>query len=147
MPKYYHIVRGKKSSGVDKKFINGKPLYFSKKDVGWNSIEKEISRDYGGYHEYEIFIPPKIYTTSFNPTSKNKIVKISTKNAKEYYDLRKKYGGSFQFIEEMKKRNIIGIDATSDIMYKYMWGGPPEGFIWKKISGIKICHVDYVLYT
>jgi hypothetical protein len=145
MPKYYHIHRGKKSSEIDTKFINGTSLFFSKKNSNWYNIEKETSKDYGGYHEYEIYIPSSLFTASFNPTTKNKIVKISKNNIKEYYALRMKYNrGSYYFIEEMKKRNIIGIDATTDLMFNYSISGPPEGFIWKKTKDIKITHIKFV---
>jgi hypothetical protein len=143
MPKYYHIHKGKKMSSIGNSFIKNKELYFSKKDSSWHNIEKEISKDHGGYHEYEIYIPLTLFTTSFNPTTKNKIVKISKNNIEEYCALRKKYN-KIIFIEEMKKRNIIGIDATTDMMYKYSIDGPPEGFIWKKPKGIKIKYVKFV---
>lgn len=143
MPKYYHIHRGTKPSKVDKKFIEGQSLFFSKKNSTWYNIEKEISKEkeYGGFYEYEIYIPATRFTTSFNPRTKNKIVKITHKNIDEFISLiMHQYKNRNLFIEEMKRRNIIGIDATSDFMYKYVHitGGPPEGFIWKKPTDIKI---------
>ena len=124
MPKYYHIHRGITSSDIEKKFIKNKPLFFSKKNSGWYNIEKEISKDYNGYRIYEIYIPNNRYTLSFNPITVGKIVKITTDNINEYIQLIKKGN----FIEEMKKRNIIGIDATIEHKDAYITG-PPEGYI------------------
>jgi len=150
MPKYYHIHRGTKRSTVEKKFIKNYPFFFSKKQSGWGwyNCEKKISEDYGGYIEYEIDIPASRFTTSFNPRTKNKIVKITKENIKEYETLRIKQckGNRSLFIEEMIKRNIIGIDATTKLMMKYFHvsGGWPEGFIWKKPNDIKIKSVKCV---
>jgi len=138
MPKYYHIHRGLDKSQLEKKFILNKPLYFSKKNSNWYQIEQEISKDYGGFRIYEIYIPTNRLTNSFNPITPNKIVKITKNNIKEYIELRKKYKGSIYFIEEMKKRKIIGIDATIEDKLMYGMYGPPEGYIWKKPNDIII---------
>ena len=116
------------------------PLYFSKKNSRWYYIWKDISKDYGGYIEYKISFPRTLYTTSFNPRIKNKIVKITKENIQEYKYLKKKYKGHINFIKEMNKRNIIGIDATSKFIIKYvaLLRSPPEGFIWKFPKTIKI---------
>ena len=58
--------------------------------------------------------------------------------------LRKMYKGNLPFIEEMKKRNIIGIDATIEHKDMYLAGMPPEGYIWEKPSDIKIKLVEIV---
>jgi hypothetical protein len=143
MPKYYHIHRGLDKSELDTKFIEGLCLFFSKKDSGWYNFEKDISKNYGGYSLYEIYIPSTRYTKSFNPTTKGKIVKITSINIKEYAELRKLYIGNIQFVDEMNKRNIIGIDATIEHKYAYI-GGWPEGFVWKKPSDIKIKLIEKI---
>jgi len=143
MPKYYHINRGIKPSKIEKKFIEDYPLFFSKKNSGWYNIEKSISEDYGGYRVYEITIPKKLFTISFNPRTKAKIVKINKDNINEYLELREKYRGHHAFIKEMNKRNIIGIDCTREHKDSYITG-PPEGYIWKKQSSIIIKLIEIV---
>jgi hypothetical protein len=145
MPKYYHIHRGTEPSTLEKKFIKNIPLFFSKKNSNWYNIEKDISKEYGGYRIYEIYIPSSRYTLSFNPTSVDKIVKITSYNINDYILLLNEHKNNRNnFIEEMKKRNIIGIDATIEHTYdkiKYKdayFTGPPEGYIWRKPSDIKI---------
>ena len=138
MPKYYHIHKGLNKSTLEKQFIQNTPLYFSKKNSSWYQIEQDISKDYGGFQIYEIYIPSNRFTNSFNPKTPNKIVKITKDNIKEYIDLREKYKGSSYFIEEMKKRKIIGIDATIEDKLMYGIYGPPEGYIWQKSNDIKI---------
>ena len=135
MSRYCHIHRGITPSGLEKKFIKNFPLFFSKKNSSWYNIEKDISKDYNGYRMYEIYIPKNRYTISFNPRIAGKIVKVTADNINEYHNLKKEYIGHINFIEEMKKRNIIGIDATlehKDIIRA------PEGYIWQKPRDIKI---------
>ena len=138
MPKYYHIHRGLEKSRLDKEFITDLPLFFSKNNSIWYNIEKNISKEYKGYQIYEIYIPSNKFTTSFNPKTPNRIVKITKNNIKEYIELKNKYKGHINFIEEMRKRKIIGIDATTETKLMYDTIGPPEGYVWKKINGIKI---------
>ena len=139
MPKYYHIHRGTDKSDIDTKFINNKLLYFSKKNSFWYNTELEISKDdyYKGYSIYEITIPRKLFTYSFNP-KKPKIVKINKNNIEEY----KKLISKKNFIEEMTKKNIIGIDAnlpdSNEYLNKTILKTPPEGYIWKTHKDIKI---------
>ena len=140
MPYYYHIHRGIKPCSLDNKFIKNRPLFFSKKNSIWYNIEKEISKDYGGYRMYEIYIPRTYFTLSFNPKTKNKILKITPDNIKEYNELYP----HFPFINNMKKSNIIGIDATQDLNGLYSMGTPPEGYIWKKPKDIKIKLIEIV---
>ena len=138
MPLYYQIHRGLELSEIENKFIKNRAFFFSKKNSMWYNIEKQISEDYGGYIIYEISIPNNLFTLSFNPRTKNKIVKITKENIDEYKKLKKTYKGRNNFIEEMNKRNIIGIDATSEIINKH-WSLPaPEGYIWQKPKSIKI---------
>ena len=137
MPKYYHVHRGTTPSNVGNKFIKNCPLFFSRKNSNWYNIEKDISKDYGGYWIYEIYIPSKRFTVSFNPSNNCKIVKITKNNINEYVKLKEEYIGHNRFIEEMKKRNIIGIDATIEHTDAYI-SGPPEGYIWQKPSDRKI---------
>jgi hypothetical protein len=143
MPKYYHIHRGVEPSELEKKFIDEYPLFFSKKNSKWNMLEKDVSESYGGYREYEIDIPKKLFTTSFHPKAKGKVVKINKDNINEYIESRKKYGGHHGIVKEMNKRNIIGIDCTLEHPDAY-YTGFPEGFIWKKPSSIKIKLIEVV---
>lgn len=141
MPIYYHINRGK--NNLNKKFIDNKPLFFSKHKSFWYNFEKEISKDLNGYIEYKIFIPKSLFTYSFNPRTKNKIVKITKHNIHEYQCLKEKYRGHNNFIKEMNKRNIIGIDATIKLDYKKykLETEHPEGYIWKKLPEITITKI------
>ena len=143
MPKYYQIHRGIKLSQVENKFIENKPFFFSKKNSFWYNFEKDISIDFGGYIIYEIFIPNNLFTSSFNPRTKNKIVKVSKQNLNEYIKLKRNYGGHKNFINEMKNRNIIGIDATSNIFSKKHFS-LQEGYLWKKYKGITIKRVNII---
>lgn len=142
MPIYYHIHRGIKKSNLEKGFKKNKPLFFSKKNSFWYEIEKKIGREnFDGYIIYKIDIPSNRFTTSFNPRSNNKIVKITKKNIKKYIALLSKYKSRKNFIIEMNNRNIIGIDITTefrDSRKRFMHRITPEGFIWKKTSDIKI---------
>ncbi len=144
MPKYYQIHRGLKTSDVENKFIKNKPFFFSKKNSRWYNVEKQISEDYGGYIIYEIYIPNNIFTLSFTPRTKNKIVRITRQNINEYKKLIKTYKGRNNFIKEMNKRNIIGIDATSEFIYKHKTLPPPEGYLWQKPKSLKIKMIKIV---
>ena len=138
MPKYYHIHRGTEPSTLEKKFIKNIPLFFSKKNSNWYNMEIEISTNYfDGYRIYEISIPSNKYTFSFNSTSVDKIVKITPYNINNYILLLHSFNSRNNFIKEMKKRNIIGIDCTIEHKDAFIYG-PPEGYIWKKPSDIKI---------
>jgi len=144
MPLYYQIHRGLELSEIENKFIKNRAFFFSKKNSMWYNIEKQISEDYGGYIIYEISIPNNLFTLSFNPRTKNKIVKITTQNINEYKKLKKTYRGHDNFIKEMNKRNIIGIDATSEFIHKHKTLPPPEGYLWKKPKSIKIKRIKIV---
>ena len=134
MPLYYHIHRGKKSSKLEKQFINNNLLFFSKKNSGWYNMEKDIGQtNFGGY---KIYIPDNMFTTSFNPRTKNKIVKITKNNLEEYKKIVKKYGKKYF----LQNKNIIGIDSTFEHPNNFVQG-PPEGYIWKKPKEIKIINV------
>ena len=86
MPTFYHIHRGTNDANLNKNFIDGKLLYFSKKNSLWHNMERDIGcAQYGGYVEYKIVIPSSYYTTSFKPTSSNKIVKLTKDNMKTMY--------------------------------------------------------------
>ena len=149
MPIYYHIHRSSEPSLLEKELIKGKPLYFSKKNSFWYNVEKSVGEnDYGGYIIYKIYIPKLLFTTSFE--EKNKIVRITSKNINEYNKLLKEYPGNINFINEMKKRGIIGIDATSNFIanFKYMnlTEKPehitPEGYLWDFPKMIKITKIQ-----
>lgn len=144
MPKYYQIHRGLEPSEVENEFIINKPFFFSKKNSFWYNVEKQISEDYGGYIIYEISIPNNLFTLSFNPRTENKIVKVTKENIDEYKKLIKTHKGRKNFIKEMNKRNIIGIDATSEFIHKH-WSLPaPEGYLWQKPESIKIKMIKVV---
>lgn len=144
MPKYYSIHRGITISEIENKFIKNKPFFFSKKNSFWYNIEKEISVDYGGYIIYEIYIPNNLFTSSFKPRTKNKIIKVTKQNINEYKKLKEIYGGHTNFIKEMKKNNIIGVDANSSIIYKHKNLSHPEGYLWEKPDSIKIKRIKIV---
>ena len=148
MPYYYHIHRGIEPSELENKFIKNKALFFSRKNSGWYNIEKNISKDYGGYRIYEIYIPSSRFSFSFNPKRKGKIVKITKDKINEYKDLHNKNGlySHNLFFDTMKKRGIIGIDATLEDKDLYITG-PPEGYIWKKPKDIKIKLINIVKLT
>ena len=135
MPKYYHVHRGIKPSNLENKFIENQSLFFSKKKSGWYIMEKDISKDYGGYRIYEIYIPASRFTTSFTPTKKNKIFKVTKNNVEEYTKLFK----SGKMYQLMKTYGMIGIDGTFVEIY-----GPGEGFIKKKTTDIIIKLVDII---
>ena len=147
MPIYYHISRGLKSPNLEKKFKKNVCLFFSKKNSSWYCLEKKISKDYGGYIEYKIYIPSSRFTNSFNPRKKNMIVKISKININKYKKiLTIEYNNNRNlFIKDMKKKNIIGIDANTDLLYDlgFPFSGP-EGFIWSKPNDIKIEQIKCV---
>lgn len=44
----------------------------------------------------------------------------------------------------MKKKNIIGVDATSSIIYKHKNLSHPEGYLWEKQDSIKIKRIKIV---
>lgn len=138
MPIFYHIHIGVDNPHFEK-FEKNRPLYFSRKNSRWYRNWKSVGEDYGGHLEYKISFPRTLYTTSFNPRSKNKIVKITKENIKEYKNLKKKYRG-VKFIEEMNKRNIIGIDCTPKWTFKHnsLLISVMEGYFWKKVKEIKI---------
>jgi len=140
MPTFYHIHRGTKVENLNKKFRKGYPLFFSTKNSFWYNIEREISKDYGGYVIYKIYIPSSFFSYSFKPRSRNKIVKVTDDNLDKYKELKINTKGHLGFIKAMKKRNIIGIEANycSDKDYCR------EGYIWQKPRNIKISCVKVV---
>jgi hypothetical protein len=147
MVKYYHIHRGINKSNIEKSFINNKPFFFSRKNSFFYNFEVNISEEYNGYRLYEIYIPNTLFTTSFNPKSKNKIVKVRKHNLEKYIELKEKYKGHDKFIVEMNKRNIIGIDYNiKKWNYKDTYG-PPEGYIWSKPNDIIITCIKTVNLT
>jgi hypothetical protein len=109
-------------------------------------MEKEIGKELGGYTIYEIDIPKKYFTNSFNPTGKNKIIKINKDNIDEYIRFKNELKIKSKFIEEMQKRNLIGVEST--FVDSTVTGNayktnstiitPYEGYIWKKPQDIKI---------
>lgn len=82
MPTFFHIHRGIENSSLDNGFINidngHSGLFFSKLHSWWHNVERDVSKDYGGYREYKISFPSSLYTESFNP----KIIKITKKISK-----------------------------------------------------------------
>lgn len=120
MPLYYHVHRSPRPSKIEKKINPTKALFLSKKNSFWYTFEKKIGKEeFGGYIIYEICIPRSNFTISFAPKTNNKILKINKKNVKEYVNLKNKYKGNINFIDELKSRGLIGYDATSQNIHKY----------------------------
>jgi hypothetical protein len=58
----------------------------------WYDFEKTVAlQSFDGYSEYKITIPQKYFTYSLKPRTKNKILKLTPKNIKEFIKLHKKY--------------------------------------------------------
>jgi len=141
MPKFYHIHRGLDESTLDKEFLdvgNGcQGLFFAKKDTMWHNIERETSVEYGGYKEYEIYIPSFLYTLSLTPTTP-KVIKITEKNVSKYLEsLRsKKYCRGI----DRYNPNIIGVDVTIKDLRIKKFGiiYNEEGVIFRWNPNIKI---------
>lgn len=120
MPLYYHVHRSPKPSKIEKKLETNTTLFLSRKYSFWYDWEKKIgTQDFGGYVIYEISIPQQQFTHSFAPYTNNKILKINSKNVKEYIYFKNKYKGHVNFNKELKSRGLIGYDATSPTIQKY----------------------------
>ena len=140
MPIFYHIHRGADTNSLDDGFIDGEPLWFSKKDSYWYKVEKIVGcTNYGGYKTYEIFIPSEAYTTSMHPRTP-KIIKITSETIN---DFKKIWDGHNATIALFKKRGAIGVDCTD---HYGVYRNPPEGIIWKlppkayiKLVEVKVC--------
>ena len=123
-------------------------IIYVQKNSSWYKIEKDISKqnEYRGYSMYEIIIPKELFTTSLYPNGKNRVLKITKNNIKEY----KKLKLSDNFYSILTGRNIIGVDVTSKFIYKHISVdgtiNPPEAFIWQKPSQIKIKKIETVTY-
>ena len=119
MPVYYHISFETKYNihkNFSKNLNNKKLLFFSKKNSFWYNLWKS---DGTSYALYKITIPEKLYTTSFNPRKK-KIVRITKDNVDEFIRLDSQLGNNkLRNIEFLRKRNIIGIDANTEIVKNY----------------------------
>lgn len=137
MPLFYHVHRSTKPSKIEKKIILDKPLFLSRKKSFWYNVEKNVgATEYGGYIIYEICIPKNNFTYSFRPITNNKIVKITKDNVDKYIQLRNKYPGQINFFNELKKRNLIGYDATSSSIQEYIYN---KMIIYKK-TGMYLYH-------
>ena len=143
MTKYYHIHRGTTPTSLEKGFIKGRRLFFSKKNSFWYNTEIDISKDYGGYKIYEINIPNNLMTLSLHPKNK-KVVKINKNNVDDFMKLKKiKIGDALKDMDDIIKRNIIGfifMNRESNANY------PEEGYIFEKIKGITVRLIDTVYY-
>lgn len=118
MPYFYHVSRGFAASNLEKKLDSDKPVFFSKKDYFWNDLEKKIGlSSFKGYREYELFIFPSLFTETLTPRTRNKILKVTKNNEDKIRTLIKNFmrdNGCFDrssFLEELKRRNFIGIDT------------------------------------
>src|SRR5258706_13129904 len=111
--KFYHIHCSTKKLDIENGFIENMALFFSKKNSDWFNIEKQLGKKgYGGYIIYEVNIPKILIEYDFKPKESPKIVKIiDVFNLDIYTELMSK--SRKNLIEEMNKRNIIGIDATN----------------------------------
>ena len=150
---FYHIHRSTKSSTLENGLIEEHALFFSKKNSFWFNIEKQIGiENFGGYIIYKINIPDNCFTQSFHKNAKYKILKLTKKNINKYLQFVNKLKGknlltgSIRLIDELKKRNYIGVDATSLNMTYNKSPHHLEGFIWnftkckikiKKIKTVK----------
>ena len=150
MPVYYHISLETKHNiykNFSKNLSNKKLLFFSKKNSFWYNLWKS---DETSYAVYKITIPEKLYTTSFNPLKK-KIVRITKDNIDEFIKFDNQLGLSkLRNIEFLRKRNIIGIDANTEIVKKYPIKhvlGPTraEGWIYD-FKDVKIKKVGYYVF-
>ena len=112
MPIYYHIHRSMEKSAIENNFKEGKRFFFSKKNSFWHDFEKTVAlQSFDGYSEYKITIPQKYFTYSLKPRTKNKILKLTPKNIKEFIKLHEKYTDK-NLVNEYINKNFIGIDAT-----------------------------------
>lgn len=105
-----------------------------------------------GFRQREISIPKELYTTSLNPTGKNRILKITKDNLEEFekledeFKLQMKDGSHILEFEklqrELNKRHIIGIDQT---IRKGTYGLQSFGCIWHYIDKIKIGKTEKIV--
>lgn len=149
MPTFYHIHRSIHPSNLDSGFVKGDNLFFSKKDSFWHSVEKNVSEnpEYGGYREYEIFIPSTAYTTSLHPRTP-KILKVTSENVKEYRKLLTKINIPNQNRYETldTQLNLIGVDMT-DLHWRHNGAMfSQEGVIWELPKGARITLINVVKY-
>lgn len=131
MPYYYHISLGPEESEIVSNYRKNEVVYFNKKDISFNLFWKDVGKDeeWGGYREYELFIPKEYFTESLNPRNKGKIYKLTKRNKSEFKKFirpfqvetgkRFKKGVKFfnrsKIIEELKKRGFGGLDTHYQI--------------------------------
>jgi hypothetical protein len=139
MPTHYHVHTNKIQNDVINNFIKDKPLFFSRMNSWYYETYKSAWKE---SIIYKIYIPLSRYTTSFNPRCKNKIVRVTLQNVDEYKYIRKKYKGHSNFIKEMNKRGIIGIDSTDIKLNRYPTLRPLEGYFWSKPNDIIIKKIN-----
>jgi len=158
MSVFYHIHRSTMKSDIDKEFKKGKALFFSKKESFWHDFEKHLGCEtYGGYIEYKITIPQKYFTYSLKPQNKNKILKLTLKNIKEFIKLHEKHYGDNSdksLRDDYINKYFIGIDCTdpklnNDLYRKLKYNPdaqlfPPQGYITEKYKDIIIERVNLV---
>ena len=148
MPTFYHIHRTIDQSDLDNGFVTGDQLFYSKKDSFWHTVERNVSKDpeFGGYREYEIFIPSTAYTTSMNPRTP-KILKVTSDNVKEYKKFITKKDHHYKNkYDPMVALGFIGVDFT-DLNWRH--NGlmlTQEGVIWAMPDGARIKLINVVKY-
>jgi len=81
MPTFYHIHRGLEPSTLEKEFVTidedeNSILFVAKKNSIHHNIEKNVSKQYGGYREYTITFPSSLYSKSFYPRTP-KVIRIT----------------------------------------------------------------------
>jgi hypothetical protein len=123
MPIYYHISLGDKfnvSKDFSKNLKNGKTLYYAKKNSFWYNFWKKVGEDVKSYAIYKITIPEKLFTSSFHPKDE-KIVRITNKNIKKYFEFENEVSklSKLRDIKMMRKNNIIGVDLNTQDVYDY----------------------------
>jgi hypothetical protein len=136
MPKFYHITTTDKPQDLKKYFIEGRMLFFSKKNQYWYNI----LHHYEDRCKYEINIPTTSFTTSFQTKKKNSIFKLTVDNFMEYKKRLIAHGRQYAFQDNP---NIIGCDLTiietqafqklhwRKCTIRKHWTIDSEMFIWK----------------
>ncbi len=143
MLKFYHIETKLKPDEIKiSKKIKKYGLVFLKKSNPSYNMAVNISVFDGGFRQVEICIPKKLYTTSLHPTEKNRILKVTKENFKEYKELMAKYPIKKELYNELSKNNIIGIDATDIMVFGKIDGG---GVLWKMPPEIIIGKTEKML--
>jgi hypothetical protein len=111
-----------------------------------------LGKLFGTFLQREINIPTYLFTTSLNPTDKNRILKITVDNIEEFEKLEENFKDTmpdgkrflnFQKLQkELNNRHFIGIDQT---IRKEFDGFNSFGCIWRYIDEIKIGKTETIV--